>query len=90
MKKFFLLIGKIFAGLVTFFQVAILLLLIVIGAVALSSQQPVVPDSGALIVSPAGRLTEQLEGNMLDRAFSEYQGIADLSLIHISEPTRPY
>ena len=75
MRKFFSLIGKMLAGLVTFFQVAILLLFIVIGVVALSGQQRVVPDSGALVLSPAGRLTEQLDGNMLDRVFSAYQGV---------------
>jgi protease-4 len=77
MRKFFSLIGKMLAGLVTFFQVAILLLFIVIGVVALSGQQRAVPDSGALVLSPAGRLTEQLDGDMLDRVFSAYQGVQE-------------
>jgi protease-4 len=77
MKRFFSVIGKILGGLFKFLQAALLLLFIVIWGVALSGKQVVVPDSAALILAPAGQLTEQLEGDAFDRAFAAYQGAED-------------
>jgi protease IV len=83
MKRFFSVIGKILGGLVKFLQAAILLLFIAIWAVALSGKQVVVPDSAALILAPSGQLTEQLEGDVFDRAFAAYQGAeATQALVH--------
>ncbi len=74
MKKFFSTIGKIFGFLVKFLQAALLLLIIVIYGVALSGKQVVVPESTALVLAPAGRLTDQLEGDAFERAFAAYGG----------------
>ena len=83
MKRFFSVIGKILGGLVKFLQAAILLLFIAIWAVALSGKQVVVPYSAALILAPSGQLTEQLEGDVFDRAFAAYQGAeATQALVH--------
>jgi len=75
MKRFFSLIGKILGGLVKFLQAAILLVFIVIWVVALSGKQVEVPESGALIIAPAGVLVEQFEGDAVDRAFAAWQGV---------------
>ncbi|MDG1462412.1 MAG: signal peptide peptidase SppA, partial [Gammaproteobacteria bacterium] len=74
MKKFFSAIGKILGGLVKFLQAAILLLFIGIWVVALSGKQVVVPDSTALVLAPAGQLTDQLEGDAFERALAAYEG----------------
>jgi len=77
MKKLFSLIGKILSGLIKFLQAALLIFFVVIWAIALSGKQIEVPESGALIVAPAGRLVDQLEGDVFDRALAEYQGNAE-------------
>lgn len=41
---------------------------------ALSSSSPVVPANGALVIRPAGRIVEQLEGDAYDRAIAKFVG----------------
>ncbi len=77
MRRLFSFIGKVLGGLVKFLQAAILLLFIAIWVVALTGKQVTVPESGALILAPAGQLTEQLDGDAFDRAFAAYQGAED-------------
>lgn len=44
---------------------------------ALSSSTPMVPGSAALVISPAGTIVEQLDGDPFDRALAELVGDAE-------------
>ncbi len=54
----------------------LVLLLVLFGALLAASQSelPYVPDSAALVLSPRGRLVEELSGDPLDRALSRATG----------------
>jgi len=75
MKKLFSLIGKFLSGLIKVLQAVILLAFIAIYAAALSGKQIEVPESGALIVAPAGALVEEFSGSATDRALARLQGV---------------
>ena len=71
-KAFFRLLDNLFKVVKVLFVV--LIIAFVVGSLA--GKKPQVPDSAALLVAPSGVLVEQLQGDALDRAIAEIQGIA--------------
>lgn len=77
MKKIFSLLWKCVDGLRKTLHLIVLLFVFAIIISALSSSTPHVPGSAALLIQPAGRLVEQLDGDPFDRAVAELLGEAE-------------
>lgn len=57
------------------FQILLMLLILGLILAGLAETELKIPSSAVLVVAPSGPLVEQLEGDALDRAFAEAQGV---------------